>query len=99
MRLVHLVQTVPGGDGGVLAEPTARHLFIATASGASWIYEGTSGGRRWHASLTRADGGKGWNDFGFTTSTQGVAVEGSPALGSLLWMTTNAGRSWHKVKF
>jgi len=87
------------GDGGVLAEPTARHLFIATASGASWIYGSTNGGRRWHASLTRDDGGKGWNDFGFTTATQGVAVEGSPALGSLLWMTTNAGRSWHKVKF
>jgi len=88
-----------GGDGGVLAEPTPRHLFIATSSAATWIYVSTNGGRSWHTSLRRDDGGKGWSDFGFTTATQGVAVEGTPSLGSLLWMTTNAGRSWHKVKF
>ena len=88
-----------GGDGGLLAEPTPRHFFIASASGATWLYVSTDGGRRWHASLTLDDGGLGWNDFGFTTATRGVAVEGNPANISHLWQTTNAGRSWHKVKF
>jgi photosystem II stability/assembly factor-like uncharacterized protein len=88
-----------GGDGGVLAEPTTRHLFIATASAASWLYASTDGGHRWHTSLFRADGGEGWNDFGFTTSLQGVAVEGRPAIGSHMYITRNGGTSWHRVTF
>ena len=88
-----------GGDGGLLAEPTPRHLFVASASGATLLYASTNGGRRWRDNLTLVDGGLGWNDFGFTTTTQGVAVEGNTVVGSHLWMTTNAGRSWHKVKF
>jgi hypothetical protein len=87
------------GDGGLLAEPTPRHLFIATSSGATWLYVSTSAGRRWRDNLSLEDGGAGWSDFGFTTATQGVAVEGHPAFGSHLWMTTNAGRTWHKVRF
>jgi hypothetical protein len=87
------------GDGGVLAEPTVRHLFVATSSGATWLYASRNGGRRWSNSLRLDDGGLGWNDFGFTTATQGVAVEGTPSAGSHLWMTTNSGRRWHKVKF
>ncbi len=84
-----------GGDGGLLAEPTPRHIFIATASGATWIYVSTDGGRRWHIAKTLDDGGLGWNDFGFTTATQGVAVEGMQANGnSRLWLTRTAGRSW-----
>jgi hypothetical protein len=88
-----------GGDGGLLAEPTPRHLFIATASGATWLYVSYDGGRRWHHNLTLGDGGLGWNDFGFTTASRGVAVAGNPSFGSHLWMTTNAGRKWHKVTF
>jgi hypothetical protein len=90
------VGTAPrGGDGGLLAEATPRHLFIATASGASWIYASTNGGRTWHTSKRIDDGGLGWNDFGFTTRTQGVAVEGTQANGSSrLWLTRTAGRSW-----
>jgi photosystem II stability/assembly factor-like uncharacterized protein len=89
----------PGGDGGLLAEPTPRHLFVATASGATLLYASTDGGRRWRTNVMFGDGGRGWNDFGFTTATQGVAVEGNPVIGSRLLMTTNAGRTWHKVKF
>jgi hypothetical protein len=88
-----------GGDGGVLAEATTRHLFIATASAATWIYDSSDGGRRWGSSLTLDDGGKGWNDFGFTTMVQGAAVEGTPALGSRMYMTVNGGGSWHAIRF
>ena len=89
-----------GGDGGLLAEPTPSRLFIATASGATWTYVSTDGGRHWHrGALSLDDGGLGWNDFGFTTASQGVAVEGTPQLGSKLWITRDAGHRWHQVHF
>jgi len=89
-----------GGDGGLLAEPTPSHVFVASASGGSFIYVSTNGGRAWHTALTRGDGGLGWNDFGFTTPSQGVAVQGTQALGSShLWLTRNAGRIWRIVRF
>jgi hypothetical protein len=89
-----------GGDGGLLAEPTPSHLFIATSSGATWTYVSTDGGRRWRdGSLSLDDGGLGLYDFGFTTTRQGVAVEGTPHFGSKLWITRDAGRHWHQVHF
>jgi photosystem II stability/assembly factor-like uncharacterized protein len=88
-----------GGDGGLLAEPTPRHLFVATSSGATWIYVSDNGGRTWRNALTLDDGGKGWSDFGFTTASQGLAIEGTPAMGSVLYLTWNAGRTWHPVRF
>jgi hypothetical protein len=89
-----------GGDGGLLAEPTPGHLFLASASAASWIYFSIDGGRRWHNELMLSDGGLGWNDFGFTTPSRGVAVEGTSAYGSThLWLTRNGGFSWGTVKF
>jgi hypothetical protein len=88
-----------GGDGGVLAQPTPRHVFIATSSGATWIYVSRNGGRTWTDGLTLLDGGKGWNDFGFTTATQGVVVEGIPVVGSHLYMTRNGGRTWRQIGF
>jgi len=94
------VGAVPsGGDGGLLAEPTPQHLFIATASGATWLYVSTDGGKRWHDGLGFADGGEGWSDFGFTTARQGAAIEGTPAEGSRMWLTRNAGKTWMRVAF
>jgi photosystem II stability/assembly factor-like uncharacterized protein len=89
-----------GGDAGLLAEPAPRHLFIATSSGATWTYVSTDGGRRWRdGALSLDDGGLGWNDFGFTTASQGVAVEGTPHSGSKLWITRDGGRRWRRVTF
>ncbi len=88
-----------GGDGGILAEPTPQHLAVATSSGATWVYVSTDGGRRWHTRLDLTDGGKGWFDFGFTTATQGFALEGTPQFGSHLYMTSNGGQTWHRVRF
>jgi hypothetical protein len=89
-----------GGDGGLLAEPNPSHLFIATASGATWIYGSNDGGRSWRTAKKIDDGGLGWNDFAFITATQGVAVEGMQANGnSRLWLTRTAGRSWGNQQF
>jgi hypothetical protein len=89
-----------GGDGGLLAEATPSRLFVATASGATWVYASTNGGRSWHNGLFLADGGLGWSDFGFTTATQGAGIEGRPAFGRpVMWITRDGGTHWSRVKF
>jgi photosystem II stability/assembly factor-like uncharacterized protein len=88
-----------GGIGGILAQPQPGYVFIATSSGATWIYASSNGGRTWQTVLTLPDGGAGWSDFGFTTATQGVAVEGRPDIGSHLYMTRDNGRSWSRARF
>jgi hypothetical protein len=90
-----------GGDHlELLAEPTAQHIFIATFSGATWLDVSGDGGNTWGSALTIDDGGLGWSDFGFTTPSQGVAVEGNPALGtSSMYMTWNAGQTWQEITF
>lgn len=89
-----------GGDNfDQLAQPGARQLLIATFSGATWLDASSNGGRTWTQELRLLDGGLGWNDFGFTTSSQGVAIEGNPAHGSRMYMTWDGGLAWHKIKF
>src|SRR5262249_60880091 len=39
------------------------------------------------------------SDFGFATALRGAAVEGSPAVGSDLYLTTDGGASWHRACF
>jgi hypothetical protein len=89
-----------GGDQlDLLAQPAARHIFIATSSGATWLDVSSNGGRTWGETLRLFDGGLGWSDFGFTTPGQGAAIEGNPAGGSRMYMTWDAGRTWHKIRF
>lgn len=89
-----------GGDQlDLLAQPAARHIFIATSSGATWLDVSGNGGRTWGETLRLFDGGLGWSDFGFTTPGQGVAIEGDPVLGSRMYMTWDAGRTWHQIRF
>jgi photosystem II stability/assembly factor-like uncharacterized protein len=89
-----------GGDQlDLLAQPAARHVFIATSSGATWLDVSGNGGRTWGETLRLFDGGLGWSDFGFTTPRQGVAIEGTPVQGSRMFMTWDAGRTWHKIRF
>ena len=51
--------------------------------------------------LTEDDGGMGFNDLGFTTSTQGVVIHGIPGPPgnevTQLLMTHDAGASWQVV--
>lgn len=89
-----------GGDQfDQLAEPTAQHIFLATSSGATWLDVSGDGGRNWTTALTIDDGGAGWSDFGFTTPVQGVAIEGNPTYGRHLYMTWDAGQTWHQITF
>jgi hypothetical protein len=89
-----------GGDNfDQLAQPTAGHIFIATFSGATWLDVSGNGGRTWSQALRLLDGGLGWSDFGFTTPSQGAAIEGNPAQGSRMYMTWDAGLAWHTLTF
>lgn len=91
-----------GGLDAMLARPTSVHLFVAAASVFSWIYASGNAGRTWHTVLQNDRGGDTMlNDFGFTTSTQGVVVQGLPQNGgrAVLRMTRNGGRTWPQVRF
>jgi hypothetical protein len=89
-----------GGDSfDQLAQPTAGHIFIATFSGATWLYVSDNGGRTWDQALRLADGGLGWSDFGFTTPTQGAAIEGNLGQAGRMYMTWDAGLAWQPVTF
>ncbi|HMK62558.1 MAG TPA: hypothetical protein VK386_02970, partial [Acidimicrobiales bacterium] len=61
----------------------------------------TDGGTSWTTAETYDDGGIGFNDLGFTTSTQGVVIHGVPGppanVVSQLLMTTDGGASWSVV--
>jgi len=90
---------ISGNGFDLLAQPAPRHIFLATTSAASWLYVSGNGGRAWGQSLLISDGGAGWSDFGFTTSGQGAAIDGNLLSGSHMYMTWDAGRTWHEIRF
>ena len=84
-----------GGDLYYAASSSPTGDFAAAASGATELYGSFDGARHWHNVLGLDDGGLGWSDFGFTTASQGVAVEGQHKL----WMTRDGGHHWSAVTF
>jgi hypothetical protein len=87
-----------GGDAEALAATASRTLIVSAASGASLLYRSTDAGATWTTAETYGDGGIGFNDLGFTTATQGVAIHGLPGppadVASQLLMTTDGGATW-----
>ena len=94
-------QPPPGGDPEGLAATSSGTLVVSAASGASELYRSTDGGATWTTAVTFADGGIGFNDLGFTTSTQGVVIHGQPGppngYASQLLMTYDGGATWQAV--
>ena len=95
-----------GGDPlGISGGTTARPV-VAAASGASWLYYSPDGGARWLVSFEKGDGGAGFNDLGFTTTADGVAVYGpvyqngnAYGMPGKLLLTSDGGASWTQAKF
>ncbi len=89
-----------GGDPEALAATSSGTLVVSAASGASELYRSIDGGVTW-STMTFNDGGIGFNDLGFTTSTQGVVIHGLPGppanYTSQLLMTYDGGATWHAV--
>ncbi len=94
------------GDPWGISAGTGTAQVVAAASGASWLYYSPDGGARWLTAFTAGDGGAGFNDLGFTTAADGVAVYGpvyqngnSSGLPGKLLLTSDGGASWTAVKF
>ncbi len=90
-----------GISGGTTAGPV-----VAAASGASWLYYSPDGGARWLVAFEKGDGGAGFNDLGFTTTADGVAVYGPVyqngngyGMPGKLLLTSDGGASWTVAKF
>jgi hypothetical protein len=95
-----------GGDPIGLAGATGAQLVETAASGASFLYYSGDGGAQWGTAYDAGDGGAGFNDLGFTTTSDGVVIHaparadgnaaGSP--GQLL-LTSDGGATWQVVNF
>jgi hypothetical protein len=95
-----------GGDPLGISGGTAARPVVAAASGASWLYYSPDGGARWLVAFQEGDGGAGFNDLGFTTTADGVAVYGPVYQNSdpygmpgKLLLTSDGGASWTLAKF
>lgn len=95
-----------GGDPWGTSAGSPARLVVGAESGASWLYYSDDGGAEWSTAYKAIDGGRGFNDLGFTTATDGVAVVGpaytdgntEQAPGQLL-LTSNSGATWQVVRF
>jgi photosystem II stability/assembly factor-like uncharacterized protein len=92
-----------GGDGGEISAGSDGSIVIATSSGASLLYRSADGGRTWGTALTEDDGGAGWSDLGFTTSSDAVVVHGPALAGSQrpgkVLLSSDGGLTWHPASF
>ena len=90
-----------GGLADDLAAASSSVVAVSAHSGASWIYRSADAGHTWGSAVEKDDGGMGFYDLGFTTTTQGVVVHGTPGNGnpSQLLMTRDAGATWTPVTF
>jgi len=99
----------PGAPGFTVRPipcPSPGQLAIATESAASWLFYSGDAGASWRITGTWDDGGMGWADLGFTTATDGVVVYGpadsdgnATQRPGQLFLTSDAGASWHRVRF
>ena len=86
---------------------TPAQLTVAAVSGATWLYYSADGGVRWSVAYRApVDGGVEFNDLGFTTTADGVAVlgpvygDGNPyGMPGQLLLTSDGGASWTAVRF
>jgi hypothetical protein len=95
-----------GGDPWGISGGTAARQVVAAESGASFLYYSADGGVQWSTAYEAGDGGAGFNDLGFTTAADGVAVHGpvyqngNPyGMPGQLLLTSDGGASWTPVRF
>jgi YVTN family beta-propeller protein len=96
-RTAHLAGTAPtGGSGGVIALPPRRPRVI-TLGTEFFLDRSADGGKTWTTKY-HDTGGAPWNYLSYLSRTAGWAEFGSPP-GSGILRTTNAGLTWHQVRF
>jgi hypothetical protein len=84
-----------GIQAGLAASATGN-LVVASASSGDWIYLNDSGRSAWTTALSLADGGLGWNDPVFSSSSTAWVVNGPASFTGvgLLYVTRDGGRKW-----
>lgn len=102
-RTFHFVGQPPeAGQVRTLAMPPGhpRLITMTAASGASYLYRSTNGGRTWRTT-TYSDGGLDFRDFAFVSATTGYLIHfgGTPVIAYSMGLmkTANAGAHWTKV--
>jgi photosystem II stability/assembly factor-like uncharacterized protein len=105
-RTEHLAGRPPvGGDTtGGIAVPPHRSKVIAIAvitPGPDFLYRSASGGKAWtEITIPGTSGGVNLNSLSYLSRTAGWVVAGSPGeTPTQLLRTTDAGRTWHPVRF
>jgi hypothetical protein len=105
-RTEHLTGRPPvGGDTtGGIAVPPHRSKVIAIAvitPGPDFLYRSVSGGNAWtEITIPGTSGGVNLNSLSYLSRTAGWVVAGSPGeTPTQLLRTTDAGRTWHPVRF
>lgn len=98
---VQVGQAPPGGDLDDIAIASPSVEVVAASSGASYLYRSTDGGSAWSTVIADPSlGGAPFHDLGFTTSQQGIVIEGDAyASGSRFLMTYDAGATWQAITF
>jgi photosystem II stability/assembly factor-like uncharacterized protein len=102
-RTFHLAGAPPEpGQVYGLATPPGKPkvITINSASGASYLYQSTDGGKNWTTNEF-PDGGVGFTDLAYVSATTGYVVHflGSPFIANTdgLVKTVNAGKSWKTI--
>jgi photosystem II stability/assembly factor-like uncharacterized protein len=84
-----------------LAVSPSGNLAVASWSDGSFMYVNDSHAKRWTMVIGSGDGGAGWNDITYVTSTEAWVVYGPadmPADYGQLYVTRDAGRHWTLAK-
>jgi photosystem II stability/assembly factor-like uncharacterized protein len=95
----HLIRALQlSGDTAVIATPPGRPTVIALGT-EYYLDTSADGGKTWSMKFVAAGGGAPWNSLSFLSPTAGWAEVGQPPSYDALFRTTNAGRTWHRVRF
>src|ERR1019366_8543854 len=92
----HWRQYPVGGPGGVIALPPRRPRVITLGTEFS-LDRSADGGKTWTTTYQNT-GGAPWSSLSYASRTAGWAEFGSPPDSGLL-RTTDAGVTWHQVRF
>ena len=87
-----------GGQTSGLAAASTHTFVVAAASGASYLYRTTDGGKTWKTVFTDTGGGAPLKELGFTDPTHGVVVLGAIP-DAKLFVSSDAGVTWKAQVF
>ncbi|GAC1316073.1 MAG: hypothetical protein NVSMB16_13020 [Acidimicrobiales bacterium] len=91
---------VPVTAANFIATGSSGHAVVSgpAADGGAVLVDTEDGGATWTTVFRQAGGGS-WLDLGFTTATQGVAIESVTSGGTIMLLSHDGGHSWQPVTF